>query len=112
MDNASFHKGEETKDLIGKTGATLLFLPPYSPNLNLIEHDFAALKIIREYNENETIDEIIKMYNVYIIIDIAIWWTLKYHYLYLRAFENGKQLRQGLEKWFKYYQQRNRAKKR
>ena len=27
-----------------------------------VEHDFAALKTIREYNKNETIDEIIKMY--------------------------------------------------
>ncbi|WDP84634.1 MAG: IS630 family transposase [Desulfobacter sp.] len=62
MDNASFHKGEETKYLIERTGAALLFLPPYSPDLNPIEHDFAALKTIREYNENETIDEIIRMY--------------------------------------------------
>ncbi len=62
MDNVSFHKGEKTKELIEQTGATLLFLPPYSPDLNPIEHDFAAIKIIREYNENETIDEIIKMY--------------------------------------------------
>ena len=32
-----------------------------------------------------------------------LWWTLKYHYLYLRAFENGKKLRHGLKRWFKYY---------
>ena len=62
MDNVSFHKGENTKQLIKKTGVKLLFLPSYSPDLNPIEHDFAALKTIREYNENETIDEIIKMY--------------------------------------------------
>ena len=62
MDNVSFHKGKETKDLIKKTGAVLLFLPPYSPDFNPIEHDFAAIKKRREYSENETIDEIIKMY--------------------------------------------------
>ena len=62
MDNVSFHKGKETKDLIERTGAILLFLPPYSPDFNPIEQDFAALKTIREYNENETIDEIIRMY--------------------------------------------------
>ena len=62
MDNVSFHKGKKTKDLIEKTGARLLFLPPYSPDLNPIEHDFAAIKTIREYNENKTIDAIINMY--------------------------------------------------
>jgi putative transposase len=44
MDNLSFHKGEETKNLIKKTGATLLFLPPHSPDLNPIEYYFAAIK--------------------------------------------------------------------
>ena len=62
MDNVSFHKGEETKELIKKTDAALLFLPPYSPDLNPIEHDFAAIKTIREYNETKTIDDIIRMY--------------------------------------------------
>ena len=60
--NVSFHKGVTTKQLIRKTGAILLFLPPYSPDFNPIEHDFAAIRTIREYNENETIDDIIKMY--------------------------------------------------
>jgi transposase len=31
MDNAAFHKSPETAHLIHHTGATLLFLPPYSP---------------------------------------------------------------------------------
>lgn len=34
-----------------------------------------------------------------------LWWTLKHHYLYLRAFNNGLELRQGLKTWFKYYNQ-------
>ena len=34
-----------------------------------------------------------------------LWWTLKYHYLYLRAFNNGVELRQGLKNWFTYYNQ-------
>lgn len=32
-----------------------------------------------------------------------LWWTVKYQYLYLRAFDNGKNLRQGLKKWFRFY---------
>jgi putative transposase len=32
-----------------------------------------------------------------------LWWTLKYQYLYLWSFDNGTQLRQGLQKWFRFY---------
>ena len=34
-----------------------------------------------------------------------LWWTVKHHYVYLRAFENGSDLRNGLKRWFKYYNQ-------
>jgi putative transposase len=34
-----------------------------------------------------------------------LWWTVKHHYLYLRTFENGSALRNGLKYWFKYYNQ-------
>lgn len=34
-----------------------------------------------------------------------LWWTIKYQYLYLRAFENGTDLRNGLKKWFDFYNQ-------
>jgi putative transposase len=62
MDNVPFHKSTTTRALIHRTGATLLFLPPYSPDLNPIEHDFAALKKRREYEEQATLDHIIKTY--------------------------------------------------
>ena len=62
MDNAAFHKSPETVQLIAGTGATLLFLPPYSPTLNPIEHDFAAIKNNREYDETASIDEIVSAY--------------------------------------------------
>ena len=32
-----------------------------------------------------------------------LWWTLKYHYLYLWSFENGTDLRAGLVNWFEFY---------
>ena len=32
-----------------------------------------------------------------------LWWTLKYHYLYLRAFDSGSELRKGLQEWFAFY---------
>jgi transposase len=62
MDNVPFHKSAKTKTLIHATGATLLFLPPYSPDFNPIEHDFATLKRLREYNEHQSLDTLIKTY--------------------------------------------------
>lgn len=44
MDNATFHRSEQTKALIEKAGCRLLFLPPYSPDLNPIEKFWANLK--------------------------------------------------------------------
>ena len=44
MDNASFHKSRRTRELIEQAGCQLLFLPPYSPDLNKIEKFWARLK--------------------------------------------------------------------
>ena len=63
LDNASFHKGLETARLIAETGASLLFLPPYSPELNPIEKDFANIKRRYQYNPETSIEQIIKLYN-------------------------------------------------
>lgn len=62
MDNAAFHKSKETERIITKTGAKLLFLPPYSPHLNPIEQTFGTIKKIRSYNQNKTLEEVIQMY--------------------------------------------------
>jgi putative transposase len=32
-----------------------------------------------------------------------LWRTVKYEYIYLNAFRDGKELRQGLAQWFEYY---------
>jgi transposase len=44
MDNATFHKSQKTKELIQSVGCRLLFLPPYSPDLNPIEKFWANMK--------------------------------------------------------------------
>lgn len=44
LDNASFNKAKEVKGAIEKVGCKLLYLPPYSPDLNPIEHCWANLK--------------------------------------------------------------------
>ena len=37
MDNATFHKGGRIEELIQNAGCKVLYLPPYSPDLNKIE---------------------------------------------------------------------------
>lgn len=44
MDNATFHKGGRIQELIESVGCHLLYLPPYSPDLNRIEKCWAWLK--------------------------------------------------------------------
>lgn len=44
LDNLSSHKRLNTRELIESTGAQLLFLPPYSPDLNPIEMIFSKIK--------------------------------------------------------------------
>lgn len=44
LDNLGSHKGKAVRAAIRNAGAHLLFLPPYSPDLNPIEQVFAKLK--------------------------------------------------------------------
>lgn len=44
MDNLSSHKRQRIRELIEAAGARLVFLPPYSPDLNPIEMIFAKIK--------------------------------------------------------------------
>ena len=63
LDNARIHKTRRTRELIEASGAEVLFLPPYSPDYNPIEHDFANIKRLREYNADISIDDVINMYH-------------------------------------------------
>ena len=59
MDNASFHKGQDMIKALQKAGHSLLYLPPYSPDLNPIEHKWAQAKAIRRKNQ-KTLQELFK----------------------------------------------------
>ena len=44
MDNATFHKSQKTIELIESVDCRVIFLPPYSPDLNPIEKFWANMK--------------------------------------------------------------------
>jgi transposase len=44
MDNATFHRKKILRALAEQAGCSVIFLPPYSPDLNPIEHFWAWLK--------------------------------------------------------------------
>nr|WP_279571905.1 transposase [Volucribacter amazonae] len=58
MDNAAFHKGSDTKALIEAAGHTILWLPPYSPDLNPIERTWAWIKQKRKEWQLNCIDRL------------------------------------------------------
>lgn len=44
IDNASFHHGQAIEEIVAQAGCEIWYLPPYSPDLNEIEHWWFALK--------------------------------------------------------------------
>jgi transposase len=64
MDNATFHKVDGISELIEKAGHQLLYLPPYSPDLNPIEKKWAQVKALRNKLRTNDIDALFKDYSV------------------------------------------------
>jgi transposase len=60
LDNLGSHKSEAVRQAIRGTGARLLFLPPYSPDLNPIEQAFAKLKHLLRKARQRTITTVWK----------------------------------------------------
>jgi transposase len=56
MDNLSSHKRAGVRETIEKVGATLMFLPPYSPDFNPIEQAFAKFKWLLKSAAERTVD--------------------------------------------------------
>ena len=56
MDNLGSHKGPAVRTAIEAAGASLLYLPPYSPDFNPIEKAFAKLKAMLRKAAARTID--------------------------------------------------------
>ena len=56
MDNLPAHKAAGVRDAIEQAGATLLFIPPYSPDFNPIENAFSKLKAMLRAKAERTIN--------------------------------------------------------
>ena len=62
MDNAAFHKKKDITEMLEKYGHVLLPLPPYSPDFNPIENDFANIKKRWQYDSDAKLNKIVKRY--------------------------------------------------
>jgi transposase len=60
MDNLSSHKVKGVLEPIYAAGASVLFLPPYSPDLNPIELSWSKLKAIVRKLKPRTYDELVE----------------------------------------------------
>jgi transposase len=58
MDNLAVHKISGVRTAIESAGAALLYLPPYSPDLNPIEMAFSKLKALLRKAAERTVDKL------------------------------------------------------
>ncbi len=80
MDNASVHKNEAVKTLIEATGATLWYLPPYSPELNPIELAWNKIKQFLRKQKARTLDALYLAYtNALMLISVQDAKGFVYH---------------------------------
>ncbi len=61
MDNLATHKTAAVEELIKARGATVRYLPPYSPDLNPIENAFSKLKTHLREKQARTADRAISI---------------------------------------------------
>lgn len=57
LDNLGSHKASAVRQAIRQAGAKLIFLPPYSPDLNPIEQMFAKLKTLLRKANARTVED-------------------------------------------------------
>jgi len=58
MDNLGSHKGSGVREAIEAAGASLLYLPPYSPDFNPIEKAFSKLKALLRKAAARTVESL------------------------------------------------------
>jgi transposase len=86
MDNLSSHKVKGVRERIEATGAKLLYLPPYSPDLNPIEKAWAKLKqLLRaaKARTKQALDQAIsQLLPLLTEQDAKAWFRLPFHALH------------------------------
>ncbi len=60
MDNLQVHKSKKVRKLIESVGASVLFLPPYSPDFSPIEEAFSKIKAILRRIEARTQETLVE----------------------------------------------------
>ena len=60
MDNLSAHKGGRVREILETRGCELLYLPPYSPDLNPIEQAFSKVKGLMRRAESRTREALVE----------------------------------------------------
>jgi transposase len=60
MDNLSSHKGPRVRELIEGRSCELMYLPPYSPDLNPIEEAFSKIKGLLRKAEARSRDALVE----------------------------------------------------
>ena len=80
MDNLRCHKVKGIKQAIEKAGAHILYLPPYSPDLNPIEQMWSKIKSLLRKVKARSIDALLKAlpvaFNAITVQDILGWFHL------------------------------------
>lgn len=86
MDNLSSHKVKGVRERIEAAGAVLLYLPPYSPDLNPIEKAWAKLKQLLRAAKARTKDSldhaITRLLPKLTANDASAWFKLPFHALH------------------------------
>ena len=79
MDNAKIHLGEIVREVIEQAGASLMYLPPYSPEFSPIENFWskvkAILRKIKARNYKDLIEAITSAMLQVTQKDIRNWFT-------------------------------------
>lgn len=79
MDNCSIHLGKEIEDMIHQAGASLIYLPPYSPDFSPIENFWSKVKSILRSLEPRTYPDLAKAldraFEEVSLKDIENWFT-------------------------------------
>ena len=60
MDNLQVHKSTKVRKLVESVGASVLFLPPYSPDFSPIEEAFSKIKTILRRVEARTQETLVE----------------------------------------------------